>query len=67
MAELPKGPDDDVDAYVGLDREAAEERARARGWFVRSLKPDAAITAEYRFGRINFVIVDGVVSRAFKG
>jgi hypothetical protein len=67
MTHQPDGPDEDVDDYVGLEREAAEQRARARGWFVRTLEPDAVITLEYRWGRINFVVAGGVVSRAWKG
>jgi len=58
---------EDVTGYVGLDRVVAEERARARDLSVRSLAPDSIITSDYRSGRINFVIVDGVVERAFMG
>ena len=67
MTQHPEGPDDDVNGYVGLDREIAEQRARDRGWFVRSLSPDAVFTADYRWGRINFVVVDGIVTRAWQG
>lgn len=67
MSGLPESPDDDVDRYVGLDRESAEERARGRGWSVRSLAPDAVITAEFVRNRINFVVIDDIVTRAWKG
>lgn len=67
MTKPPESPHDDVNAYVGLNREDAEERGRARGWHVRSLPPDSVITAEFVSGRLNFVVVDGVVTRAWKG
>jgi len=67
MTEPPQSPDDDVEDYVGLERGEAERRARSRGWSVRSVDPGAVVTAEYVFRRINFVIVDGVVSRVWKG
>lgn len=67
MTERPEHADDDASDYVGLAREDAEERARSRGWSARSLAPDAVITTEWRSGRMNFVVVDGVVRRAWKG
>ncbi|QKW05712.1 proteinase inhibitor I78 [Streptomyces sp. NA04227] len=64
----PKEPDDDLEAYVGLDAEQAEERARARGWStIRSVPPGAFITMEYLVGRVNFEVADGVVRRSWKG
>ncbi|MGP3927013.1 MULTISPECIES: proteinase inhibitor I78 [unclassified Streptomyces] len=60
--------DDDLEAYVGLEAEAAETRARDLGWStVRSLPPDAIITMEYLSGRINFAVKDGEVVRCWKG
>ena len=71
MAPIPTPsaePDDSPDTYVGLDSAAAERIARERGWpTVRSLPPGAVITMEYRAGRLNFEVKDGVVARAWKG
>jgi Peptidase inhibitor I78 family len=71
MASVPTPPDepqDTLDAYVGLAREPAEQRARERGWStVRSLPPGAVITMEYRFGRLNFEVEHGTVVRCWKG
>ncbi|MFF0291404.1 I78 family peptidase inhibitor [Streptomyces sp. NPDC005262] len=64
----PVQPDDTPGAYVGLAAEAAERRARTRGWSsVRSLPPGAIITMEYRAGRINFEVDDAVVTRCWVG
>lgn len=71
MAPIPTPsaePDDSPDTYVGLDFAAAERAARERGWTtVRSLPPGAIITMEYRAGRLNFEVRDGLVARAWKG
>ncbi|GGX38539.1 I78 family peptidase inhibitor [Streptomyces noursei] len=59
---------DDPETYAGLTREAAEERARARGWTtVRAVPPGAMITMDYLVGRINFEVEDGVVVRGWEG
>lgn len=64
----PEEPQDDPAAYAGLDAGSAERLARERGWSsVRSLPPGALITMEYRFGRLNFEVADGVVRRSWKG
>ncbi|MET9439501.1 I78 family peptidase inhibitor [Streptomyces sp. NPDC006610] len=64
----PAEPNDSPDAYAGLDAATAERLARERGWSaVRSLPPGAIITMEYRVGRLNFEVRDGVVVRAWKG
>ncbi|WP_338899094.1 I78 family peptidase inhibitor [Streptomyces sp. TG1A-60] len=64
----PEEPQDDPDAYVGLEAPSAERRARERGWStVRTLPPGAIITMEYRFGRLNFEVEEGRVKRAWKG
>ncbi|MGW0767884.1 proteinase inhibitor I78 [Streptomyces sp. NPDC002671] len=64
----PAEPQDSPDGYVGLDAGQAEQLARERGWStVRSLPPDAIITMEYLVGRLNFVVRDGRVARAWKG
>jgi hypothetical protein len=61
-------PDDDLRAYVGLDADAAEQRARERGWStVRRLSPDAVVTMEFRAGRLNFTVERGRVSRCWHG
>ncbi|MFF1869201.1 I78 family peptidase inhibitor [Streptomyces sp. CB03911] len=54
--------------FPGLPVEAAEELARERGWAsVRLLEPGAMITMEYREGRLNLVVRDGVVERGWEG
>ncbi|MFJ9906093.1 I78 family peptidase inhibitor [Streptomyces sp. NPDC101152] len=71
MAPIPTPqaePQDSPDAYVGLDQAGAERLARERGWStVRSLPPGAIITMEYRTGRLNFEVKDGLVVRSWKG
>ncbi|MFJ5778276.1 I78 family peptidase inhibitor [Streptomyces sp. NPDC093094] len=71
MAPIPTpsaGPQDEPDAYVGLDATGAERLARERGWSsVRSLPPGAVITMEYRPGRLNFEVRAGRVVRAWQG
>lgn len=71
MAPIPSPsgePQDSPDAYLGLGRDAAEERARERGWTtVRCLPPGAIVTMEYRAGRLNLEVRDGRVARAWKG
>ncbi|MFF3600606.1 I78 family peptidase inhibitor [Kitasatospora indigofera] len=54
--------------FAGLTVEAAEELARERGWAsVRLLKPGSMTTMEYREGRLNLVVRDGVVERGWEG
>ncbi|MFD7533316.1 MULTISPECIES: I78 family peptidase inhibitor [unclassified Streptomyces] len=71
MAPIPTPsaqPDDAPDEYVGLAADAAERRARGRGWTtVRSLPPGAIITMEFRGGRINFEVDGAVVTRCWVG
>lgn len=68
VPNLPNDPDDDLETYVGLEQQQAEEQARARGWStVRSLPPGAIITMEYLAGRLNFEVQDGTVSKSWKG
>ncbi|MBV2356580.1 proteinase inhibitor I78 [Streptomyces sp. J2-1] len=71
MAPFPapqEEPQDSPEAYVGLDAESAERRARERGWTtVRPLPPGTIVTMEYRVGRLNFEVRDGRVTRAWKG
>jgi len=40
---------------LGLDVHEAAARANGLGWLVRALEPDAAMTLDYRPGRINLV------------
>lgn len=71
------GTDDDPAAYVGLRLDDAIARAEAAGWTVRVLRPDSAMTMDYRERRLNLVIpADGeagdgsgeaVVLRASRG
>ncbi|MFB7916246.1 I78 family peptidase inhibitor [Streptomyces sp. NPDC056061] len=64
----PAQPEDTPGAYVGLAVDAAERRARGRGWStVRSLPPGTVITMEFRTGRINFEVADAVVTRCWVG
>ncbi|GHH74968.1 hypothetical protein GCM10018793_17120 [Streptomyces sulfonofaciens] len=64
----PAEPEDDLQSYVGLPVDEAEERARERGWStVRSLAPGSVITMEYRYGRLNFEVEGGTVRRSWKG
>ncbi|MFE2064618.1 I78 family peptidase inhibitor [Streptomyces sp. NPDC059467] len=64
----PTEPQDSPEGYIGLDAGDAERLARDRGWpTVRALPPGAIITMEYRAGRLNFEVRDGVVARAWKG
>lgn len=68
VPNLPDNPQDDMEAYVGLARQDAEEQARARGWTtVRALPPGAIITMEYLAGRLNFEVKDGTVHRTWQG
>ncbi|GAA3070303.1 hypothetical protein FHS39_003972 [Streptomyces olivoverticillatus] len=68
LPHFPSDPDDDPGAYAGLDAETAAERARSRGWTeVRALAPGTFITLEYRVGRLNFEVEDGLVRRCWKG
>ncbi|MCM2414980.1 I78 family peptidase inhibitor [Streptomyces sp. RKAG290] len=71
MAPIPTPsvqPDDVPGAYAGLTAEAAERRARERGWTtVRALPPGTVITMEFLGGRINFEVDDGVVKRCWVG
>ncbi|TLS40972.1 proteinase inhibitor I78 [Streptomyces montanus] len=71
MAPIPTPsaePQDNPDAYVGMDETSAEQSARERGWSpVRKLPPGAIITMEYMSGRLNFEISDGRVKRCWKG
>ncbi|WP_242454731.1 I78 family peptidase inhibitor [Bailinhaonella thermotolerans] len=63
-----EAPEDDLDAYVGLDVRAAENRAGERGWgMVRKLSPGEPMTMEYVPSRINFVLEDDVVRRCWQG
>ncbi|PBC81591.1 Peptidase inhibitor I78 family protein [Streptomyces sp. 2112.3] len=68
VPNLPDNPQDDIEAYVGLAQQDAEEQARGRGWTtVRSLPPGAIITMEYLAGRLNFEVKDGTVHRTWQG
>ncbi|GAB7034419.1 I78 family peptidase inhibitor [Streptomyces sp. NPDC021749] len=68
VPDFPTTPEDDVEAYVGLAQQDAEERARGRGWStVRALPPGTVITMEYVVGRLNFEVKDGVVHRCWPG
>ncbi|MFC8389255.1 I78 family peptidase inhibitor [Streptomyces sp. NPDC057238] len=71
MAPIPTPsaePHDSPDAYVGLAADRAERLARERGWStVRALAPGTIITMEYRVGRLNLEVRDGLVARAWKG
>ncbi|MFG3227461.1 I78 family peptidase inhibitor [Kitasatospora sp. NPDC048194] len=58
----------DAEGYAGLRVERAEELARRHGWAaVRVLQHGQMITMEYRPGRLNLAVRDGVVERSWEG
>ncbi|MGW3074532.1 MULTISPECIES: I78 family peptidase inhibitor [unclassified Kitasatospora] len=60
------GPDGE--GYAGLRIERARELARRHGWAsVRVLEPGDLMTMEYRHGRLNLAVRDGVVERSWEG
>ncbi|MFG2906952.1 I78 family peptidase inhibitor [Kitasatospora sp. NPDC048286] len=60
------GPDGE--GYAGLRIERARELARRHGWAsVRVLEPGDLMTMEYRYGRLNLAVRDGVVERSWEG
>jgi hypothetical protein len=65
---FPQNPQDDLDAYPGLDAQEAERRAREHGWTtVRRLPPGAIVTLEYMARRLNFTVEGGRVRRCWPG
>ncbi|MFH8380314.1 I78 family peptidase inhibitor [Kitasatospora sp. NPDC018058] len=59
---------EDAEGYAGLRIERARELARRHGWAsVRVLEPEQMITMEYRQGRLNLLVRDGVVERSWEG
>ncbi|MFF2141882.1 I78 family peptidase inhibitor [Kitasatospora sp. NPDC058190] len=59
---------EDTEGYAGLRIERARELARRHGWAsVRVLEPGQMITMEYREGRLNLAVRDGVVERSWEG
>ncbi|MFJ9770938.1 I78 family peptidase inhibitor [Kitasatospora sp. NPDC101157] len=59
---------EDAEGYAGLRIERARELARRHGWAsVRVLEPGQLITMEYRQGRLNLAVRDGVVERSWEG
>ncbi|CAM5327582.1 proteinase inhibitor I78 [Streptomyces viridifaciens] len=62
------GAGEDAEGYAGLRIERARELARRHGWAsVRVLEPGQLITLEYREGRLNLAVRDGVVERSWEG
>ncbi|MET8703912.1 I78 family peptidase inhibitor [Kitasatospora purpeofusca] len=60
--------DTDAEGYAGLRVERAEELARRHGWAsVRVLPQGAAMTMDYREGRLNLAVRDGLVVRSWEG
>nr|BFD94683.1 hypothetical protein KitaXyl93_60430 [Kitasatospora sp. Xyl93] len=58
----------DGEGYAGLRIERARELARRHGWAtVRVLEPGDLMTMEYRQGRLNLAVRDGVVERSWEG
>ncbi|MEU8919764.1 I78 family peptidase inhibitor [Kitasatospora sp. NPDC048545] len=58
----------DAEGYAGLRVERARELARRHGWAaVRVLEPGELMTMEYRQGRLNLAVRDGVVERSWEG
>ncbi|MEV4254620.1 I78 family peptidase inhibitor [Spirillospora sp. NPDC049652] len=67
MDERPER-DEALNAYVGLDADDAERRARDAGWTaLRRLDPGAVVTLEYRADRLNFTVEGGRVTRCWAG
>ncbi|MFF2074327.1 I78 family peptidase inhibitor [Kitasatospora sp. NPDC058162] len=59
---------EDAEGYAGLRTERARELARRHGWAsVRVLEPGQMITMEYREGRLNLAVRDGLVERSWEG
>ncbi|WP_078891752.1 I78 family peptidase inhibitor [Streptomyces sp. NRRL S-350] len=57
-----------AEGYAGLRVERARELARRHGWAsVRVLEPGETMTMEYRQGRLNLAVRDGVVERSWEG
>ncbi|MEE1824407.1 I78 family peptidase inhibitor [Streptomyces sp. BE20] len=60
--------DADAEGYAGLRVERAQELARRHGWAsVRVMVQGAAMTMDYREGRLNLAVRDGVVVRSWEG
>ncbi|MFJ9447071.1 I78 family peptidase inhibitor [Kitasatospora sp. NPDC101235] len=58
----------DGEGYAGLRIERARELARRHGWAsVRVLEPGDLMTMEYRQGRLNLAVRNGVVERSWEG
>ncbi|WP_395293339.1 I78 family peptidase inhibitor [Kitasatospora hibisci] len=58
----------DAEGYAGLRVERAQELARSHGWAsVRVLPPGASMTMDFREGRLNLAVRDGVVERSWEG
>ncbi|MGW3177681.1 I78 family peptidase inhibitor [Kitasatospora sp. NPDC001119] len=58
----------DGEGYAGLRVERARELARRHGWAsVRVLEPGDLMTMEYRQGRLNLAVRNGVVERSWEG
>ncbi|MBD0672576.1 I78 family peptidase inhibitor [Kitasatospora sp. NPDC091335] len=59
---------EDAEGYAGLRIERARELARRHGWAsVRVLEPGELMTMEYRQGRLNLAVRNGVVERSWEG
>ncbi|MFD5462461.1 I78 family peptidase inhibitor [Kitasatospora sp. NPDC127059] len=59
---------EDAEGYAGLRVERARELARRHGWAsVRVLEPGQLMTMEYREGRLNLTVRNGVVERSWEG
>lgn len=57
-----------ADALAGRPVAEAVARVAAHpGLVLRQLPPDAAVTLEFRAGRVNAVVEDGTVTRAWAG
>ncbi|MDZ7744587.1 MAG: hypothetical protein U5K77_02380 [Candidatus Saccharibacteria bacterium] len=67
----PNGEDQDrVNAYIGLSEEEAISRAEQDGYTYRIVARDGErfpVTMDYNPSRVNFTIVDGIVTDAYLG
>lgn len=62
-AKDASGPDKEFDgeSLVGLDVDEAIARANGAGWLVRAHEPEAMVTADLNFNRLNLCYGDGRV------
>lgn len=69
--DLDTDPDTDApDGLIGLTEDEAAQAAAGAGWTTRIVSRDGedfAITKDYRLDRVNFTVVNGVVTAVYVG